>query len=185
MKSIRRTLLLNILLLLVVTLGVVTYVVYSTAVDALREKEHAAQELVEVRYNDQLDEELRNRADHLARDVQQNFQVEKMWLRWLGAEAAAVASPVNQYGQVPLLIALSQSVHHPITYWQNGRFATELTLNEDEIYRHNPEAGGHEFIQMVADWGASWSSKSLSGLNVHLDVAAVPHIRTRPPGSTR
>ena len=45
MKSIRRTLVLNVLVLLVVTLGVVTYVVYHTAAGALRERQQAATEL--------------------------------------------------------------------------------------------------------------------------------------------
>src|SRR5438270_815155 len=107
MKSIRRTLLLNVLLLLVATLGVVTYVVYYTTVEALREKQRAARELVEVRYNDQRDEELRNRADLLARDVQQNFSVEKWFLRWAGAEAGGLMAPITgaNIGSVTITIA--------------------------------------------------------------------------------
>ena len=173
MKSIRRTLLLNVLLLLVVTLGVVTYVVYRTAAGALREKQQADRELVVVRFNDQRDEELRNRAESLAREVQQNFQVEKVWFRWLGAEAAAVVSPVTPYGQVPLLIALSQTIPHQITFWQNGRFATELTLNEDEIYKEGSTAAGHEFIQLTADWGATWTSRSLAGHPLPFDTSGI------------
>jgi signal transduction histidine kinase len=174
MKSIRRTLLLNVLLLLVVTLGVVTYVVYSLAVDALREKQRAARELVEVRYNDQRDEDLRNRAELLARDVQQNFQVEKAWFRWMGAEAAAVLSPVNQYAQMPTLVALAQVVpFHPITYTQNAQFATELVLHEEDIYKEDSDASPHEFIQMTADWGASWTSRSLAGQTLPIDTAAL------------
>src|SRR5262245_40110221 len=172
MKSIRRTLLLNVLLLLVVTLGVVTYVVYSLAVDALRDKQRAARELVEVRYNDQRDEDLRNRAELLARDVQQNFQVEKAWFRWVGAEAAAVLSPVNSYGQMPTLVAMSQVIYHPITYTQNAQFATELILHEEDIYKEGADASAHEFIQMTADWGASWTSRSLAGQTLPIDTAA-------------
>ena len=60
MKSIRRTLLLNVLLLLVVTLGVVTYVVYYTAAGAIRERQQAASELATcLRYDDRRDEALR------------------------------------------------------------------------------------------------------------------------------
>src|SRR5687767_8201917 len=98
MRSIRRTLLLSVLGVLVVTLGVVSVVVYRLAADSHREKQQADRRLVEARYNDQLDEDLRNRAELLARDVQQNFAVDRVFMRWLGAEAAAVASPVTPYG---------------------------------------------------------------------------------------
>lgn len=174
MKSIRRTLLLNVLLLLVATLGVATYVVYRTAAGALREKERTARELVEVRYEDQRDEDLRNRAELLARDVQQNFQVEKWRQKWVGAEVAAVLSPLTPYGQGPLLIALSQTVvPHPITFWQNTRFATELTLHEEDIYKEGSDAAAHEFIQMTAEWGATWTSHSLAGQTLPSDLTAL------------
>lgn len=171
MVSIRRTLLLNVLLLLVVTLGLVTYVVYYTAVGAIREKQQTARELVNLRYDDQRDEELRNRADLLARDVQQNFQADKMWHKAVGAEAATVVSPLTPYAQLPLLVALSQGVRHPIGWWQNARFATELILHEDDIYRDNPRSSPYEFIQLTADWGGSWTSKSLNGQTLPFDPA--------------
>lgn len=173
MKSIRRTLLLNVLALLVVTLGVVTYVVYHTAGGALREKQRASRELVEVRFNDQRDEELRNRAELLARDVQQNFQFDKAWIRWMGGEAGAVVSPLTPHAEVPLLIALSQAIPHQITFWQNSRFATELTLHEEDIYKEESDAPAHEYIHVVADWGSSWSSKSFAAQPIPFDASAL------------
>src|SRR5262249_17203421 len=137
MKSIRRTLLLTVLSVLVIALGVVSVVVYRLSVSTLREKERAAKDLVEQRYNDLQDEELRNRADILARDVQQNFQGDKWWLRWQAAEAASVLSPfpaLGPSGQAPLLISLSTWLPSTITSGLNTRYATELTLMEDETY---------------------------------------------------
>src|SRR5262245_41982714 len=93
MKSIRRTLLITVLCVLVITLGVVSVVVYRLSVSSLQDKERVAKELVEQRYNDLQDEELRNRADILARDVQRNFQWEKWGLWWQLAEIAAFSSP--------------------------------------------------------------------------------------------
>jgi two-component system, OmpR family, heavy metal sensor histidine kinase CusS len=171
MKSIRRTLLLTVLLFLVVTLGVVSLVVYHTAAGALRDKQRSARELVEVRYEDQRDEDLRNRAELLARDVQQNFEVEKWRQKWIGAEAAAVISPLTPYGHGPWLIAMAQVIPHPITFWQNTRFATELTLHEEDIYKEGSDASIHEFIQMTAEWGATWSSHSLAGQSLPIDPA--------------
>src|SRR5262245_16042252 len=110
MKSIRRTLLITVLSVLVITLGVVSVVVYRLSVSSLRAKEHAAKDLGEQRHNDVQDEELRNRADILARDVQQNFQWEKWGLRWQLAEIAAFSSPTTPLTPVPLLIAVPTSV---------------------------------------------------------------------------
>jgi two-component system, OmpR family, heavy metal sensor histidine kinase CusS len=182
MKSIRRTLLLNVVLLLVVTLGVVSYVVYYTAVGALREKQRAARELVEVKYEDQRDEDLRNRAELLARDVQQNFQWDKWRTRWLAAEAAAVVSPLTPYGQAPWLVAMSQTIPNPITFWQNNRFAAELTLHEEDIYRDVSDSSPYEFIQMAAEWGATWSSRSVAAVPLGFDVAA---LRQQPGSAPR
>src|SRR5205807_7544349 len=106
MKSIRRTVLFSVLCVLVITLGVVSIVVYRLAVSSLQEKERAARMLVEARYNDWQDQELRNRAELLARDVQQNFQTEKWWQRWEIAAANEFFSPLMVNGHVPLTVAL-------------------------------------------------------------------------------
>src|SRR5437588_10202128 len=94
MKSIRRTLLFNVLLLLIVTFGVVSYVVYHTAAGALRERQQAATELAHVRYQDRVDEALRARADRLAFEVQSNFNHTNHRNQWLAAELTALAPPV-------------------------------------------------------------------------------------------
>src|SRR5438270_9852348 len=95
MKSIRRTLLLNVLLLLVATLGVVTYVVYRTAAGALRVRQQAATELAHVRYQDRVDEALRARADKLAFEVQSNFNHTNHRNQWIAAELTALAPPIG------------------------------------------------------------------------------------------
>src|SRR5262245_52607499 len=109
MKSIRRTLLLTVLCVLIITLGVVSVVVYRLSVSSLREKERASKDLVEQRYNELQDDELRNRADLLARDVQQRFQWDLWAIRWQGAEVSSVLSALGQYGHVPLGVSLSTS----------------------------------------------------------------------------
>src|SRR5206468_2764017 len=90
MKSIRRTLLFNMLLLLVVTLGVVSFFVYRTAEGALRQRQRTARELVEVRYADRQDEQLRNRADELAGEVQSNFNRDEFRKQWIASEVSAL-----------------------------------------------------------------------------------------------
>src|SRR5262245_51165319 len=168
MKSIRRTLLITVLCVLVITLGVVSVVVYRLSVSSLREKERAAKDLVEQRYNDLQDEELRNRADILARDVQQNFQGDKWWYRWqmaaIGGDALVAPGPS---GQSPTLATLDTWLNSPISWGMNTRYATALTLIEDETY-HDTE---FEFVQMNADWGAAWKSRSLGSDTLAIDTS--------------
>lgn len=165
MKSIRRTLLLTVLCVLLVTLGVVSVVVYRLSADSLLEKQKASRDRVEQRYEEFQDEELRNRAEILARDVQQNFQGDKWWLRWQLAAVGGFVPPIAPSGQVPFLASLATWTNNPITWGQNTRAATELMLVEDETY-HNTD---FEFVQMTADWSAPWRSRSLGSYNLPLD----------------
>lgn len=165
MKSIRRTLLLTVLCVLLVTLGVVSVVVYRLSVDSFKEKQQASRDRIQQRYEEFQDEELRNRAEILARDVQQNFQGDKWWLRWQLAAAGGLIPPIAPSGQVPFLASMATWTNNPITWGLNTRAATELTLVEDETY-HNTD---YEFVQMAADWSAPWKSRSLGSYNLPLD----------------
>jgi signal transduction histidine kinase len=181
MKSIRRTLLLNVLALLVVTLGVVSYVVYRTAAGALRERQQAAAELAHVRYQDRVDEALRARADKLAFEVQSNFNHTSHRNQWIAAELAALAPPITGFGApAPLVPEFIRggSVVWPYGFELSARLANELRLNEEEIYQgpERAEAAGHEYIQITNDGGAAWRSRSLvgAGQTLPVDPAALP-----------
>src|SRR4051812_47674112 len=177
MKSIRRTLLLNVLLLLVVTLGVVTYVVYRTAAGALRERQQAATELAHVRYQDRVDEALRARADKLAFEVQSNFNHTNHRNLWVAAELAALAPPITPGFPSVLGPAATRFdlMTGPYGFELSARLATELKLNEEEIYqRPESEAAAHEYVQISNDAGAVWKTKSLTGQTLPVDPAALP-----------
>lgn len=162
MKSIRRTLLLNVLLLLLATLAVVSYFVYHTAEAALVERQNTAHQLAELRYEDRRDEALRNRADELASEVQSNWNRDKFRDQWLASGFLAMAAPFTPSGPVPLLVRSVTAGPGPIGFQVNLRLSTELRLNEDELYRDAMTAS-HEFIQVTSDSGGTWTSRSLSG----------------------
>src|SRR4051794_28014062 len=155
MKSIRRTLLLNVLLLLVVTLGVDTYVVYRTAAGALRERQQAATELAHVRYQDRVDEALRARADRLAFEVQSNFNHTTHRNLWIAAELAALTPSLS--GGLPTVLGPTgtryfATVPGPYGFELSARLANELKLNEDDIYQKpESEAAAHEYVQITND----------------------------------
>src|SRR5262245_25013696 len=178
MKSIRRTLLLNVLLLLVVTLGVVTYVVYRTAASALRERQQAAAELAHVRYQDRVDEALRARADRLAFEVQSNFNHTNHRNQWIAAELAALTPPLahgfpSVLGPTTTRFA---TVQWPYGLDLSARLTVELKLNEEEIYQRPEKTGAaaHEYVQLSNDRGAAWASRSLSGQTLPVDPSALP-----------
>jgi signal transduction histidine kinase/HAMP domain-containing protein len=165
MRSIRRTLLLNVLLLLAVTLGVVGYVVYRTAEGAVRERQRAAREVAELRYADRRDEALRNRADKLASEVQSNWNQDTFRNQVLASGLSGLATPLSGH-HLPFLVSSVTSGRNPGTKqlypeaWQlNFQLSTELRLNDDEVYRDSP----YEFIQISGDGGGFWASPSLGG----------------------
>ena len=183
MTSIRRTLLLNMLLLLVVTLGVVSYFVYRTAEGALRQRHNTARELVEVRYADRQDDLLRNRADELAGEVQSNFNRDEFRKQWMASEFYAVIPQVIQS------FALGHGPHHDsrdgrIAFEHNARLATELRLNEEDLYRE-PATALHEYLQIsgesrhILDFPLAWGhqprpTRAGSGLALHFDTLHLP-----------
>jgi two-component system, OmpR family, heavy metal sensor histidine kinase CusS len=170
MRSIRRTLLLNVLLLLAVTLGVVGYVVYRTAEGAVRERQRAAREVAELRYADRRDEALRNRADKLAGEVQSNWNQDTFRNQWVASELSGLAAPLSPSGQVPLAVSVVASARGPVAWQLNVRLSTELRLTDDEVYRDSP----HEFVQIASDGGGSWASRSLAGQRLPAGEAPRP-----------
>jgi signal transduction histidine kinase len=169
MKSIRRTLLLNVLLLLVVTLGLVTYVVYRTAAGALRERQQAATELARVRYDDRRDEALRARADKLASEVQSNWNWTNFRNQLIATELSVLTAPMAPSSPAAVVPRSAIMVRSQASFEVHARLATELRLSEDELYQR-PDAAGHEYVQVTSDSGAAWLSRSLAGEALPTDL---------------
>jgi signal transduction histidine kinase len=169
MKSIRRTVLLNVILLLVVTLGVVSWLVYRTAVDALRERQRTGRELAETRYEDRRDEALRNRAEKLAGEVQSNWNRTDFRNQWIATELSALSAPVGPSGHVPLGVCLGLSARNvyggptPVAFELNARLSTELKLIEEDPPSAEQPPPAHEYVQITSDGSTAWMSHSLSG----------------------
>ncbi|MSR52194.1 MAG: HAMP domain-containing histidine kinase [Gemmataceae bacterium] len=163
MKSLRRTLLLNVLALLVVSLGLVSFFVYRTAEGALRERQRTARELVEVRYGDRRDEALRNRADELAGEVQSNWNRDKAREIWLSSQLFALSAPITPIGHPPLNGAAAFEL--------SVRLSTELKLDENYLYRDS-NAPGYEFVE-TTDLGTHWRSRSLASHVLRMDETSL------------
>jgi signal transduction histidine kinase len=168
MKSIRRTLLLNVLLLLVATLGAVSYFVYSAAEGALRARQKTARELAEVRFDDRRDEELRNRADELATEVQSNWNRDKFREQWMASQVAAIMPSIGPSAHVLQTVQSISFFPGPVGFEINVLRSTELRLNEDELYRESMLAA-HEYVQVTGEKGGLWQSRTLVNRDHVLD----------------
>ncbi len=168
MKSIRRTLLLNVFLLILATLAVVSYFVYRTAEGALLERQHTARQLAEVRDEDRRDEALRSRADLLASEVQSNWNQDRFREQWIRSELFALASPMTPSGPILLPVRAAIGGSGRVAFQLNARLSTELHLNEEEIYRDS-QAAAYEYVQITSDSGGYWTSRSLAGYQFPVD----------------
>src|SRR5262249_39240179 len=141
---------------------------------ALRDKQRAARDLVELRYEDRRDEELRNRAMELAYNVQSNFNRTKFRDHWISSELSALSAALSPRGQFPLLTSAAIAVPGRVSLDFNAWTATELNLHEEEVYR-DLDVTPHEYLQITGDWGVGWTSHNLSGRP--LPMAGVPFAR--------
>ena len=167
MKSIRRSLLLSVVLLIVATLGLVSYVVYRTSEGALRERQRSVHEVAQSRFEDRRDEALRNRADKLTGEVQSNWNQDTFRNQSIASALSALAAPTSLAWPAPTAVALATSARrHPPAFELNARLSTELQLKDEEIYRDAASAG-HEYVQVTSQGGASWTSTPLTALGGH------------------
>ncbi len=172
MKSIRRSLLLNLLTLLVLTLGVVVGIVYQTTAASIREKQQTARELVELQYREKSDEALLAQAHLVARETQSQFNIERLRHNMLGTQLQAVTAAAGPFGFLPATVNVFQTAPNAMSWWLHARLATELKLNEEEIYRET-DTPAQEYVQLNSDWGATWQSKSLDGQPLPVDLTAL------------
>jgi two-component system, OmpR family, heavy metal sensor histidine kinase CusS len=172
MRSIRRTLVLNVLLLLLVTLGTISAIAYRTTRQSLLDKERATAELVVVQFNDKRDEALLNQAHMLAREAQSQYDLSKMRQQLMASTAALLISPSMPSARFVLPVQIMIAGSGPPSWVLHSRLVTEIKLNEDDIYRET-DSPEHEYIQIDTELGSRWLSKSLNGERLPFDMPAL------------
>lgn len=170
MRSIRRTLVSNSLVLVGVTLLAICGVVYSVTARTLRAKEEATTRLVRERYEERSeyihsvrDHDMLTQARTLAGLVQlQNREdvVGRHRLYPYGALVAAL-SP-NAHVQIPIW-AFGGVYDSPLRRdlyraWFSSRFSLQLSEDYLPLDENSPR---REFYQVTSEWGRVWRSRSL------------------------
>ena len=163
MKSIRRTLILNVTLLMVLALGTMGYFVYRTTQSALQEKQDAVRKQVEAKFDEQRDDAMLAQARAIASDAQSQFDPIKFqqYLEVAPFGIFGMSFGPNSHVTAPLLLA--ERLRGSLSYRINLLLATDIKLNDSEATTH-----GH--VQVNSDWGNIWRSRPLSGPTLPVDV---------------
>ena len=164
MKSIRRTLLLNVTILLVLVLGTVAALVYRITSEAIEEKQRTARELVKVQFEDRRDEALLNQARAIASDAQSQLDPVKFRQYYEIAAALSLDLPFGPNAHVIAPIWLAERLPGPLSFRLNWLLATDIKLNDSE-------AMAYGYVQVNGDWGNTWRSKALANRVLPTDPA--------------
>jgi signal transduction histidine kinase len=191
MNSIRRTLILNVTLLLVVALFTVAAIVYKITQAALQQKQNTAQNMVEMQFAAMRDEAMLTQARAIVSDTQS--------LAAMLAQSRAnndAPSPIDrdnfhQYQEAGIyFMAFGMNSHVTAPIWLaehlpgRGLFNRLNWLQAADANLNHSDAA-HGFVQVDADWGTIWRSRDLSGLPgaaMPFDVAQFsPYEPFQPP----
>jgi signal transduction histidine kinase len=175
MRSIRLSLTVYFLALVSLALGAVSVLVYRSATQTLREKEHAAEQLLQTRYEEEcdrerqhLDQALFSQAQTLAREVQfrnARFEALRYWpLNSLGAlTTAPTPVPLGSFSALPWVLQGQQKDNE--LNWFLMRRATfdpgaKIALNPADL---PPPINDNapDYFQINSAWGAIYRSPSL------------------------
>jgi two-component system, OmpR family, heavy metal sensor histidine kinase CusS len=163
MKSIRRTLILNVTLLLVLAFGAVAALVYRITQDAIQEKQEAVRKLVEMQFAEQRDAAMLAQARAIASDAQSQFDPVKFQQYLEAAPLGVYMLSFGPNGHITAPLLMAERLRGSLSYRLNVLLATDLKLIDSDALTHG-------FVQVNSDWGNIWRSKSLSGPALPLDL---------------
>jgi signal transduction histidine kinase len=164
MKSIRRTLILNVTLLLVLALGAVGAIVYRVTQAAIADKQHAAREQEDEHFNAQRDEVLLNQARAIAGETQSQFDPAKFRQLFEVAAALSLDVPFGPSAHVAAPVWIVERMPGALSWRVNLLLATDVKLGDSEATRSG-------LVQVNTDWGNAWRSQSVSGPELPFDVS--------------
>jgi signal transduction histidine kinase len=163
MKSIRRTLVVNVTLLLVLALSTVAALVYGITHAAITDRQDKASELVRLQFKDERDEAMLNQARALADDAQSQFDPVKFRQYFETAAALSFSLPAGPNAHVAAPIWFAERVPGWLSWQLNLRLATDIKLSDSEWANDG-------YVQVNTDMGNIWSSKALSGPPLAMDI---------------
>ena len=146
MLSIRRTLLLNVTVLLAVALSAVGILVYGISREAVEEKRRATQTLIENQFEQRRDAELLYQARSIAAEVRSSLDRDVFHqTQETGAASFFFLMPVGPVG-FPSSVDVVLSLNRPYQFNRVSNVSTKLELTESEHTQHG-------YVQVTSSWG--------------------------------
>jgi len=167
MRSIRRTLIFDLFLLLVLTLGALCGLVYSTTSKSLREKQESAGKLLHREFEDERDESLLRQARIIADVTQSRVIGERFRQVDFGAMGMLLAGH-GPFGYLRSPIWVMESSRNPSSMMLHLALSTEIAFDES-ILQRDPESNDPEYVQINSEWGNVWKSHGLGDHSLTFD----------------
>jgi heavy metal sensor kinase len=164
MKSIRRTLILNVMVLLVLALGAVAALVYEITRNAIQEKQRTARQLVDLQFNEQRDEVMLGQARLLASEALSQLDPVRLGQYREASPYALYSLTFGPNSHVTTPLMLAERLPGSLSFRLNTLLATDIKFSDSDAMMHG-------YVQVNSDWGNIWRSQSLSGPMLHFDVA--------------
>ncbi|HEV3143251.1 MAG TPA: HAMP domain-containing sensor histidine kinase [Gemmataceae bacterium] len=165
MRSIRLSMIVYFLVLLAAAMGLVSWLVYRTADDALRERQATNRELLESKFKDRrqevrqkLDSELLHSAYTLASLAQSQVQTNR-GIELQTLQLGFLTSAPSPYGHLTVPIWLAEGGRTRAGFYLHLVVDTKIKINEELLDHDNDKAA--EFLQINTLLGKSWQSQAL------------------------
>ncbi len=153
MLSIRRKLVLNITILIVLVLGAVAGLVYEITRSAIDAKHQSVTKTVELQFREQRDEAMLTQARKLASEAQSQFDPSAYRKKFEAALLTSMLIPQGMNGHVSGPVWLIDHYPGPQLYRESMLLASEVKLGESEEMTRG-------YVQVNSDWGNLWRSQA-------------------------
>lgn len=167
MRSIRRFLIFNLFLLLVVTLGALCGLVYSTTSQSLREKQESAGKLLQREFEDKRDDNLLLQARIIA-DLTRSTVVGERFRQIDAGAVGFLLAGHGPFGHLRSPIWVMEYARAPSSMMLHMGLASEIVFDES-ILQRDPDGNDPEYVQIDSEWGRVWKSHSLGEGSLSFD----------------
>jgi signal transduction histidine kinase len=164
MLSIRRKLVLNITILIVLVLVAVAGIVYEITRSAIDDKHRSIRETVEIQFREQRDEAMLAQARKLASETQSQFDPTTYRKKFEAALITSMLIPQGMNGHISGPVWLIDHYPGPQLYRESMLLASEVKLTESEEMTRG-------YVQVNSDWGNVWRSLAELAPLPELDAA--------------
>ncbi len=169
MKSVRRTLILNLFLFLVLSFTIFYISIFDLLAANIKDKSNATKQLLQKQFSEQCDESLRREAHTLAGVVHSQMAFDELRkLPFLHMGLLIASTTPYAHAQIPLWAFETPTWDRKSQdlYFQ---LITKIEPNM-EVFNRSQAATNSEFLQISNDMGSTWRSPSLKNESMPLKL---------------